>query len=85
MLADAAPVLEPGDFFRDAHARIYDHCRKLAARGDVIDLVTLNHSLAGAGELDAVNGPAYIASLIDGVPRARPVRVDCRTGRQTDC
>jgi hypothetical protein len=38
-----------------------------------VDFVTLNAALAQAGELDAVGGPAYMAALVDGVPRATNV------------
>jgi replicative DNA helicase len=69
----AAEVLDAGDFFRDAHRRIFDKMVKLAERGDAIDLVTLKEELGRAGEIDEVGGPAYIASLVDGVPRSTNV------------
>src|SRR5581483_699217 len=45
----------------------------LAERGNAIDLVTLKEELNRSGELDEVGGPAYIAALVDGVPRATNV------------
>jgi len=69
----AAEVLDAGDFFRDAHRRIFDKMVKLAERGDAIDLVTLKEELGRAGEIDEVGGPAYIAALVDGVPRSTNV------------
>src|SRR5579863_866788 len=69
----AAEVLDSKDFFRDAHRRIFDKMVKLAERGDGIDLVTLKEELGKAGELDEVGGPAYIAALVDGVPRSTNV------------
>jgi replicative DNA helicase len=69
----AAEVIDAGDFFRDAHRRIFDKMVKLAERGDAIDLVTLKEELGRAGELDEVGGPAYIAALVDGVPRSTNV------------
>jgi replicative DNA helicase len=45
----------------------------LAERNEAIDLVTLKEELGRAGELDDVGGPAYIASLVDGVPRSTNV------------
>src|SRR5881392_2239237 len=66
----AAEVIDSGDFFRDAHRRIFDKMVKLAERSDAIDLVTLKEELTRAGELDEVGGPAYIAALVDGVPRS---------------
>src|SRR6185295_4216306 len=58
-----------GDFYRDAHRRIFDKMVRLSERGDAIDLVTLKEELGRANELDEVGGPAYITALVDGVPR----------------
>jgi replicative DNA helicase len=43
---------------------------KLSERGNAIDLVTLKDELGRAGEIEQVGGPAYIAALVDGVPRS---------------
>jgi len=69
----AAEVIDSGDFFRDAHRRIFDKMVKLADRGDAIDLVTLKEELGRSSELDEVGGPAYITALVDGIPRATNV------------
>ena len=69
----AAEVIDSGDFFRDAHRRIFDKMVALAERNGAIDLVTLKDELTRAGELDEVGGPAYIAALVDGVPRSMNV------------
>jgi replicative DNA helicase len=74
----AAEVIDSHDFFRDAHRQIYDAMVALNERGDAIDLVTLKEELARAGVLDAVGGPAYIAKLVDGVPRATNVEYYAR-------
>src|SRR5580765_6548954 len=69
----AAEVIDSADFYRDAHRRIFDKMVKLAERGEAIDLVTLKEELGRAGEIDEVGGPAYIAALVDGVPRSTNV------------
>ena len=69
----AAEMIDSGDFFRDAHRRIFDKMVKLVERGDAIDLVTLKEELGRSGEIDEVGGPAYIAALVDGVPRSTNV------------
>src|SRR4026208_340684 len=66
----AAEVIDTGDFYRDAHRRIFDKMVKLAERGGAIDLVTLKEELGRSGDLDEVGGPAYITALVDGVPRS---------------
>jgi replicative DNA helicase len=69
----AAQVIDGRDFYRDAHRRIFDKMVSLSERGQAIDFVTLKEELSRAGELDDVGGPAYVASLADGVPRATNV------------
>jgi len=74
----AASVIDSRAFFRDAHRRIFERMIALAERSQPIDLVTLKEELERAGELDEVGGPAYIASLVDGVPRATNVEYYAR-------
>ncbi len=74
----AAQVIDSRDFYRDAHRRIFDRMVALNERHDAIDFVTLKEELARAGELDEVGGPAYVASLADGVPRATNVEYYAR-------
>jgi replicative DNA helicase len=69
----AAQVIDSRDFYRDAHRRIFDKMVALNERGQAIDFVTLKEELGRGGDLDEVGGPAYIASLADGVPRATNV------------
>ncbi len=61
--------LRPEDFFHDHHRRIYLQMIALGEAQQAIDLVTLTDQLHRRGELEASGGPAYIAQLVDGVPR----------------
>ena len=69
----AAELIDADDFFRDAHRRVFDKMIDLNERGDAIDLVTLKDELGRSGDLERVGGPAYIAGLVDGVPRSTHV------------
>jgi replicative DNA helicase len=69
----ALELIKPHDFFREAHRTIFDKMVALSEHSRAIDLVTLREELARSGQLDAVGGPAYIASLVDGVPRTTNV------------
>jgi replicative DNA helicase len=69
----AAQLIDSKDFYRDAHRRIFDRMAALSERNPAIDFVTLKEELSRSGELDEVGGPAYVASLADGVPRATNV------------
>lgn len=74
----AAQVISGRDFYRDAHRRIFEKMAALSERNQAIDFITLKEELARAGELDEVGGPAYIASLVDGVPKATNVEYYAR-------
>ena len=65
----AAEVLARDDFYREAHRRIFDAMAALAERSQPIDLVTLKDELIRGSALEAVGGAAYLASLVDGIPR----------------
>lgn len=74
----AAEIINAADFFRDAHRRIFGKMTALSERNEAVDFVTLKEALAKGGELDEVGGPAYVASLADGVPRATNVEYYAR-------
>jgi len=74
----AVQVIESADFYRDAHRRVFEKMIALNERAQAIDFVTLKEELSRSGELDQVGGPAYIASLADGVPRATNVEYYAR-------
>jgi len=65
----AAEILVRDDFYREAHRRIYDAMAALAERSQPIDTVTLADQLTREQALEAVGGVAYLASLVDGLPR----------------
>lgn len=66
--ADVATRLNAADFFRAAHHDIYVAIAALLSRGVAPDLVTLADEL-GVKLADA-GGRAYLAGLVDGVPKS---------------
>lgn len=72
-------------FFRDAHRRIFDAFLELSRRKQPIDLVTLKVYLEDQRDLDECGGPAYLASLTDGVPRATNVEYYAGIVREKWC
>ena len=63
-------LLDASDFYRQAHTKIFNTMIDVAEKGEPVDLITLSDALKTAGMLEEVGGPAYIASLADGVPSA---------------
>lgn len=71
----AREILHRGDFYRDAHARIWDAIVRLVdERNAAVDFLMLKEELGRVGELDDVGGPAYLSGLTDGIPQATNVR-----------
>lgn len=73
-LDDVLDVVTPGDFFRDAHRRIYGAMLELSEEHAEIDTITLSERLKRANALEDVGGPAYLSGLADGVPRSTNAR-----------
>ena len=69
----AAEILTRDDFYRDAHRRIFEAMAVLAEKSEPIDLVTLKNELTRTQSLDAAGGVAYLAGLVEGVPRLENV------------
>jgi replicative DNA helicase len=63
-------ALRPDDFYRESHRKIFRAMIELSDRNEPVDLVTLSEWMRSKGELEAVGGAAYLASLNDFVPTA---------------
>src|SRR3990167_3347397 len=76
--ARIASTLTAADFYREPHRLIWAAMASLIdEQHSAVDLVTLKEALATRGVLDEVGGPAYIASLADGVPRSTNIAYYC--------
>jgi replicative DNA helicase len=62
-------IIAPEDFYKEAHRKIIARIGSLVDRGLPVELLALSEDLRRQGELDDVGGAAYLASLMDGVPR----------------
>ncbi|HCF05080.1 MAG TPA: replicative DNA helicase [Desulfomicrobiaceae bacterium] len=60
-------IISADDFYSPAHRTIYAACEELYRRGQPMDLVTVAEHLASHGQLDAVGGSVYLASLTNAV------------------
>ncbi len=69
-LNKALEVLRPEDFYREAHRKIFNALISLDEKGEPADLVTLTAALKAEGDLEAIGGSAYLATLADYVPTA---------------
>jgi len=57
--------LEPRDFYRDQHQKIFEIVFTASERGEPVDLVTLTSSLRDRGWFESVGGTATLTSLFE--------------------
>jgi replicative DNA helicase len=69
----AAGVLTAQHFFRDAHREIWKAFVSLREQSKPIDLPLVVEELKIRQTLDRCDGPAYVSSLMNGVPRSTNV------------
>jgi replicative DNA helicase len=67
-------LLRPEDFYRESHRKVFRAIVELSDRSEPVDLITLSDCLKSRGEIEAVGGTAYLASLADFVPTAHRAR-----------
>ncbi|MFO8088210.1 MAG: replicative DNA helicase [Desulfatiglandaceae bacterium] len=60
-------ILAPGDFYREAHAFLYEGMLELYTIGEPIDVITLSRTIAKKGLTEKTGGNEYLASLVDAV------------------
>jgi replicative DNA helicase len=65
-----ADTLQPEDFYRPEHARIYEVMVTLFERRTPIDLVTVSDELTSRKKIEEVGGPAKLSSLVSSVATA---------------
>ncbi|MCU1676935.1 MAG: replicative helicase [Frankiales bacterium] len=69
-IADVVETIRATDFYRPAHAVVYDTILDLYGRGEPADPVTVAADLTRNGELPRVGGAPYLHTLIASVPTA---------------
>jgi replicative DNA helicase len=69
LLGAAAEHVDPTDFAHQGHGVVWEALLRLDEDDRPLDLVTLKAELGEMRQLEAVGGAAYLAGLLDGVPR----------------
>ncbi|MBU0546324.1 replicative DNA helicase [Patescibacteria group bacterium] len=70
MLRVADIVAGSGDFYKDAHKKIFETILDLYANNEPIDLLTLSNRLEEKNMLESVGGRSYLVSITNAVPTA---------------
>ena len=69
-IADVVEELRESDFYRPAHATIFDAIIELYGKGDPADAVTVAAELTRTGEIGRIGGATYLHTLVSLVPTA---------------
>jgi len=68
-----ADIINPEDFYKDAHSIIYTAIKDLYAKHEPIDILSLTTKLEERGQLERIGGRSYIANLASSVGTASNV------------
>jgi replicative DNA helicase len=69
-IADVVETLRTADFYKPAHALVYDAILDLYSRGEPADPITVAAELDRSGSLSRVGGSVYLHTLVSMVPTA---------------
>ena len=78
-----APVLRPGDFYRERNRWCYEAAIELSQRPEAIDLATLGHEMARLSRLEDAGGYEYLSQLSATVPTSVNVEYYAQIVRRT--
>ena len=73
-IANVIEILQVDDFYKPAHAQIYEVILDLYGRGEPADAITVADELARRDILDAIGGKPYIHGLLEAYPTAGSAR-----------
>ena len=63
-----APLIQPGDFYRERNQICFAACVALFQRNEAIDQLTLARELSRNSQLETVGGMAYLSHLVSVTP-----------------
>ena len=72
-IAEAAQILNPVDFYREAHRIVYEAMLDLSNKNQAVDNLTVIEQLNKTGLLEKVGGIAFVTALANTVPTAANV------------
>ena len=71
-------ILQEGDFYRDAHRKIFQCMVELFEKSEPVDLITLTEEVSQKSWLKGVGGAVYLATLVDEIPTAANIEYYAR-------
>ncbi len=72
-IVEVQEILQPDDFYREAHRIVYEAMLELSGNDEAVDLVTLTEQLRKNEQLEKIGGLPFITQLANAVPTAANV------------
>lgn len=71
-------ILNPNDFYKDAHKKIFNTMQFLHSRKDAIDTVSVMDTLSKEGQLESIGGGSYLSRLMDFIPTSGEIKTHAK-------
>lgn len=81
-LPKALEIIDPEDFYRNSHKKIFNAMVELFDKNEPIDLITLTDCLKRDEALDDIGGISYLSSLVNMVPTSANIRYHTKIVRE---
>jgi replicative DNA helicase len=81
-LSKALEILDPEDFYKLSHRKIFNAMTDLFEKSEPIDLITLTDYLRRKDELENVGGISYLSSLVNMTPTAANIKYHSKIVRE---
>jgi replicative DNA helicase len=75
-------IIDPEDFYKQSHRKIFNVMTELFERNEPIDMITLTNYLKKIDELENVGGISYLSSLVNMIPTAANVKYHSKIVRE---
>jgi replicative DNA helicase len=80
--SEISEMLEEGDFYREAHGKLFTLLVEMSERNEPTEMVAVVEKIAGSGRADEMGGLAYVSALPDNVPSTENLEYYARLVRQ---
>ncbi|MET3683846.1 replicative DNA helicase [Alkalibacillus flavidus] len=77
-IVTASEIIQPEDFYRVSHKRVFEIMVQLMDKGEPIDLVTVTTELSNAEMLNDIGGVSYLTDIANSVPTAANIEYYAR-------
>ena len=81
-LSKTIEILNPDDFYKDSHRRLFNAMIGLFEKNEPIDIITLTDYLRRNNDLEPIGGMAYLSLLANSIPTSANIRYHSKIVRE---